>query len=113
MNHSQHHQPIEPTGEEPLYVNAKQYHRILKRRAARTRLEEQSKLKQARKPYLHESRHKHAMRRPRGPGGRFLTAKEVEELERTGKLPGQTSDQPAMNEPWSSNNFQQQQQEQQ
>lgn len=43
----------------------------------------------------------------------ILAAKEVEELERTGKLPGQTSDQRAMNEPWSSNNFQQQQQQQQ
>ncbi|CAJ0835145.1 17802_t:CDS:2, partial [Entrophospora sp. SA101] len=46
--------------EEPLYVNAKQ-------------------------KYLHESRHKHAMRRPRGPGGRFLTATEIAELEQKNK----------------------------
>lgn len=69
--------------EAPLYVNAKQFHRILKRRLARQKLEEQLRLtSKARKPYLHESRHNHAMRRPRGPGGRFLTSDEVAELER-------------------------------
>lgn len=70
--------------ESPLYVNAKQFHRILKRRVARQRLEEQLRLtSKGRKPYLHESRHNHAMRRPRGPGGRFLTAEEVAAMEKT------------------------------
>ena len=35
--------------EEPLYVNAKQYFRILKRRVARTRLEELHRLSRQRK----------------------------------------------------------------
>ncbi|ATY60640.1 CCAAT-binding transcription subunit B [Cordyceps militaris] len=74
--------------ESPLYVNAKQFHRILKRRVARQRLEEQLRLtSKGRRPYLHESRHNHAMRRPRGPGGRFLTTEEVAALEKDGKGP--------------------------
>ncbi|KAK7522744.1 protein HAPB [Phyllosticta citriasiana] len=72
--------------EAPLYVNAKQFHRILKRRMARQKLEEALRLtSKGRKPYLHESRHNHAMRRPRGPGGRFLTADEVAAMEKNSK----------------------------
>src|ERR1700733_3006447 len=39
----------DPVDEEPLYVNAKQYHRILKRRTARARLEELHRLSKERK----------------------------------------------------------------
>jgi len=86
--------PAAGTAEEsPLYVNAKQFHRILKRRMARQKLEEALRLtSKGRKPYLHESRHKHAMRRPRGPGGRFLTAEEVAAIEnKEGGLPDDMS----------------------
>jgi len=46
-----------PLEEEPLYVNAKQYFRILKRRVARARLEELHRLSRQRKVGLSQQIH--------------------------------------------------------
>ena len=66
--------------EQYIYVNSKQYFRILRRREKRKKLGLLvDKSDKDSKRYHHESRHQHAMKRKRGKGGRFLSKNEKEE----------------------------------
>ena len=65
-----------------IYINGKQYHRIMKRREVRKKLKESIQINKNKvdknKKYHHESRHRHAMNRERGKGGRFISKKKIE-----------------------------------
>ncbi|CAB4398461.1 unnamed protein product [Rhizophagus irregularis] len=97
----------------PTYVNPKQYERILKRRLARERFQKKYNISKERKPYIHQSRHNHAVRRLRGPGGRFLSATEtaavaaagVAEMDRRQSLNSNSSSCVSPTTPVSSTNF--------
>lgn len=70
-----------------LYVNVKQFHRILKRRAAREQLRYTLEI---RKSYMHESRSKHARRRSREFEEKFLTKDELKRKRK--KIQNDTTD---------------------
>uniref|UniRef100_A0A0E0M7E0 Nuclear transcription factor Y subunit n=1 Tax=Oryza punctata TaxID=4537 RepID=A0A0E0M7E0_ORYPU len=65
--------PTEHADDEPVYVNAKQYHAILRRRQRRKIIGSEDKVATIRKRILVESRQKQAKLRRRGKGGRFIS----------------------------------------
>lgn len=60
-----------PVEKQPLFINAKQFDRIRKRRIARQELEDRIRLNKTNSPNVPETG-SGCMRCPRGPGGRFL-----------------------------------------
>merc|ERR1719474_1332747 len=80
---------------QPMYVNPKQYHRILRRREIRTQLRNrwirENKMHvlystgDGRKQIKFKSRHELAKRRPRGPHGQFLSNKDSPDAHKQSK----------------------------
>lgn len=61
-----------------MFINPKQIYWIKKRKVRREMLD--SMMVMQKSNYLHESRHRHAMKRLRAPTGRFLTKEEAAAL---------------------------------
>ena len=73
---------VAPDSEAKLvkHVNSKQYFRMMKRRIKKSmqkilKGEDGEEKDGEKKGYMHESRHKHAVSRPRGKDGKFLASK--------------------------------------
>lgn len=72
-----------------MMINPKQIYWIRKRRLRREMLD--SIMVTPKTNYLHESRHRHAMKRLRAPSGRFLTKEETAKVRMRGNLPEQSN----------------------
>ena len=72
---SENQAPLHTKKEETqlIYVNSKQYHRIMVRRLARAKLLASGRISDKRSKFLHQSRSKHALNRYRGVGGKFYS----------------------------------------
>lgn len=67
---------VQEPNSQQLVLNQRQYYRIMKRRQDRAILEKKYHIPKNRSRYLHESRHRHAVNRARGKGGRFESKKD-------------------------------------
>lgn len=65
-----------------MFINPKQIYWIRKRKLRREMLD--SIMVTQNNNYLHESRHRHAMKRLRAPSGRFLTKEEAAQARKKG-----------------------------